>query len=433
MDITATPDDVAHLIATALRVGWAEEDEEYHFDVSLQRDLFEGEEEVEQMRVTVSREHIEHVLQRLRESNVQDETTLVTARTFEVMVQEQSPRYGPRRFMREGPFIREDEVSGITYQIGQPSDEYILFLLLSFGDESAVRAAWRFGRPFRRRNAMVYETVFDALRDSLPMYLTVHLLSDKDRSYTELSRYSDALLFQLSYNMDISIVQQRFLDDIVRTGRLARLRRSRIEEVDPPRRHYIPDLVHHYQMGVANDSPPLEFLSYYHVAEHFFESIFSDDLVNRVQSIITGAGFSYRRARDIRSLVNEVKGRLRFQNESVTFSEEEALRLTLVRYVNVEDLRDALYGYDSSLIEYYKTMEVSFSKGIRVNLDESEDGTVFTHLARRIYRTRNSIVHSKEGERNKYIPFKHDRELNKEIPLIRFISEMIIEGASTMT
>ena len=38
----------------------------------------------------------------------------------------------------------------------------------------------------------------------------------------------------------------------------------------------------------------------------------------------------------------------------------------------------------------------------------------------------NAIVHSKEGEKSKYEPFKHDKQLAKELPLIRAVAEEII-------
>lgn len=42
------------------------------------------------------------------------------------------------------------------------------------------------------------------------------------------------------------------------------------------------------------------------------------------------------------------------------------------------------------------------------------------------YATRNAVVHSKYGERLRYEPFKHDKHLGKEIPLMRAVAEEII-------
>lgn len=42
-----------------------------------------------------------------------------------------------------------------------------------------------------------------------------------------------------------------------------------------------------------------------------------------------------------------------------------------------------------------------------------------------------SIVHSKEGEESRYEPFKHDKFLAKEIPLMRAVAEEIIINSAT--
>jgi len=57
---------------------------------------------------------------------------------------------------------------------------------------------------------------------------------------------------------------------------------------------------------------------------------------------------------------------------------------------------------------------------------------VIRSLAKRIYKTRNAIVHSKEGEQAKYIPFDHDNELAREMPILRFIAETVMMETSTI-
>jgi len=57
-------------------------------------------------------------------------------------------------------------------------------------------------------------------------------------------------------------------------------------------------------------------------------------------------------------------------------------------------------------------------------------------IANRIYKTRNALVHSKSNdyiakERGIYKPFKNNKELSKEIPLMRYISEAIIIKSAT--
>jgi hypothetical protein len=89
-------------------------------------------------------------------------------------------------------------------------------------------------------------SAFDLLRRYLPAFLTLRVISEKDRSYSEFERYSSAFLFNISYNIDAALVPQRHLEELLRTARIARIRRSGFAEFDPPRRHYVPDLLYHY-------------------------------------------------------------------------------------------------------------------------------------------------------------------------------------------
>ncbi|AZU62571.1 hypothetical protein [Neobacillus mesonae] len=105
--------------------------------------------------------------------------------------------------------------------------------------------------------------------------------------------------------------------------------------------------------------------------------------------------------------------------------------MTLSKYINLDALRIKLDEYDSKLVPYYKDNTVLFSKGDKIDLNRHEEQT-FSKLAARIYKTRNSIVHSKDGEKSKFIPFTDDKFLINEIPLMRFIAEDIIIENSTI-
>lgn len=77
---------------------------------------------------------------------------------------------------------------------------------------------------------------------------------------------------------------------------------------------------------------------------------------------------------------------------------------------------------------------MGFSGGDEVDLENPNESIIGEKLSSRIYKTRNAIVHSKESERVRYTPFRDDRILVKEIPLLRFIAEqIIIESSSVVT
>ena len=100
-------------------------------------------------------------------------------------------------------------------------------------------------------------------------------------------------------------------------------------------------------------------------------------------------------------------------------------------YIDIDELKDRLEFISASSIDYYKSNEVTFSKGSKVDLLSSDEELIYKNLKNRIYKTRNSIVHNKLNEDNEdenliYNPFEHEEELKKEIPLMRAIAEQII-------
>jgi hypothetical protein len=276
------------------------------------------------------------------------------------------------------------------------------------------------------------EAQFDALGvlRLLARAITLKLSSTSKLGIRRFQSATYSFLFHLAYNLDIALVPQRFFEEVSRRGRITRMRRSTTEELDPPRRTYNEDLVNHYILAISTDSPTVQFLSHYHVLEYFFESVFNDDLIEQIKTSITQPGFSYKRKKDVNHLISTIKKSLQIRSETITFSEAEALHLSLSKFVDIAQLITRLEEYDLSLIDYYANTEVPFSKGVTIAFRSSDQARVIRELARRIYATRNSLVHSKDGDKARYTPFKDERALVMEVPLLRFISEMVILSVS---
>lgn len=387
------------------------------------------------------------ILERLSQREEKEGTILYNDYIFEILVQEESSdRFPLFRSPRQDGIEISDSVNELAYVLSRPTEEYLIYLLFSLSQIMPIRSVVNTDHLRlllrRRRRPLIAEEdeengAFNKellfwLSRAVPRYLTLQIRSEKSRSVDEFEKLASAFLFQLSYNLDVAVVPQRSLDKLVRRGRIRRLRRSRLEEMEAPKRIYIPDLIYHYQMAVSAESPPLEYLSYYHIAEHFFETIFHDDLIERVRQRITEPDFSYRRKKDIKKLVDEVTRSLRIRNDQMVFSEEEALRLTLKRFLDLEELLSSIKEYDEPLVDYFRNHKVSFSGGDEVDLEHDEHDKVIRAIAKRVYKTRNAIVHSKESEKSRYIPFRHDQELTQEVILLRFIAEQIIINSSEM-
>ena len=377
----------------------------------------------------IGKKEVKDLIENLRGKKIKDETILYDEYSYEVLIKFENSRLIPLRiFPDEEKLFKEDTANGITYELSKPTNEFLLFILGILREPEYLRDLFR---PFpshilRERIREEKLEFFEFLgRIMNPHVYTLKIKSQEPKSSREVSKLATAFLFNLSYNLNIAIIEVRFLDELTRY-RLGKIRHAKPEEIEPPRRVYNSDLVYHYLMALSTDSIPLQFLSFYHIIEHFFYDVYHEELVNAIRTKITSPDFSYKRKRDIEKLVNLIIQKVKFKDEDVLYNEREALHLTLRKYIKLGDLIDGLREYDESLIEYYKNNKVSFSQGSSIDFSLSDNETVFKQIADRIYKTRNSIVHNKEGGKPKYMPFRNDKKLLQEIPLIRFISEEII-------
>jgi len=428
MEINNSLNEFAEWIAEILR--FEIEETEDSFIYSRRSRMAKG------LQLTLGKEKLQEEIYLLASYDALSETVIITDRSYEILVREEGPyfRFLPRSRSEDTVLSVDDQDNGLNYNLGRPSNAFVLYLIqkaVSYGEPRAL------SRPMMNSSMIeraIEENpcVLDFLKKFMAGRLTLKVSSEGKKSPHDFDKLSSAFLFNISYNTDTALVQQRDFDELLRTGRITRSRRFNIDEIDPPRRTYVPDLIHHYQLAVGTENPMLEYISYYHIAEHFFESVFTEALVEKVRNKITHPDFSYKRKKDISSLIKEIGKSIKIRDESMTFNEQEGLRLTLQKHVDLNELSKKLTEYDSILVEYYKQNSVSFSGAGTVDIDSEDTELVYKHLAARIYKNRNSIVHSKESEKSKYTPFRDDKTLVKEVPLIRFISEQIIFETSSM-
>jgi hypothetical protein len=362
--------------------------------------------------------------------SLSDETGLYDETSFEIMVKEESPL----NFRRDNAIRVSDSESNIAYEVTACSDEYLLWIIAT----SLSKVPMRDLGFIKLSTSMAVDRIsdnpdpdiFDFLRAIFSRLETLKLRSSVKLPFRRFQSATNAFLFHIAYNLDVAYAPQRFIEEILRRGRISRVRRSTPADLDPPRRLYNEDLVNHYILAVSTDSPTVQFLSYYHVLEHFFESVFNDELLEQIKSSITQPGFSYKRKKDVAQLVATIKKSLQIKSETITFSESEALRLSLTKFVDVPSLINRLDEYDPKLIDYYSNDEVPFSNGAKIAFRSGEIERIVREMGRRIYSTRNSLVHSKDGDKARYTPFKDERALLMEVPLMRFVSELVILSVS---
>ena len=387
--------------------------------------------------ICLYKDHLQETINELIDMDEFCDTGLKDPYHIELLIAEENRNIGSsfRYYFIDHELVITDNDNGLEYKVSHASDEYILFLISKLANIEQIVEI--FGTYYLRHQLDQISKefskeipLFSILRKSAYKCLTLKIESNEDKSLTEFQKFMDSFLFTLSYNFDTAFVQKKSLDEIFRKGKITKIRRSDFSDISAPKRFYSPDLIYHYQLALASDSPPSEYLSYYHIAEHHFESIYKDDLIQRVRLMLTQPDFSYRRKSDIQKIITEINKSIKNREDDVIYNEKEALRLTLIKYVELNELISTISEYDEKLISYYKENGVSFCNGDKIKFYENDPLITYESIANRIYRTRNAIVHSKEGKAERYIPFEHDKILINEIPLIRFIAERIIINTS---
>lgn len=261
--------------------------------------------------------------------------------------------------------------------------------------------------------------------------LQISLDEDNTSEKTDYLSLCNSFCYVFGFNLGRSLLPIDNLGILVESSINRRFLRSGLDEMEPPRRKYIGELVHFYARGISGESNDYKFLSYYHVVEYFFEKVYSDNVVERMRMELTRPGFSYKRDKDLLGFVKNMRNTFNAFSSSSGVNELEALKLSLKKYVpDLGRLKRNLEEASSTIVDYLKTADSPFSRS-RVNLDSQDPDSVYSSLTNRIYETRNAIAHSKETlTKQKFVPFKHDSALIYEVILLRVIAEEVLFHSS---
>ncbi len=342
---------------------------------------------------------------------------------FEVPVKPQDPfRYSPRFFEKEQYLVEEHGYKLVT---SKASVGYISALLCYVGVNSEKN--WEYFSIVHRMLKTEGITSLEDLTDNLHIQ-TIKIYSQNSCSISEFKKFLNSYIFNIAYNNNVVLNITNFFEErkifwrsVRRDGQLF------------PYNSYNMELVKYYYQAISSDIPFAQYLAYYHVAEYFFQIIAESDAFQTIENLITHPSFSPRRKEDIRQFYKKIKKVMKDQKEDGVWDEKVGLLLCLKKYIpDIKSLENAIKNIDITAIEYYKSNDVPFATDtknekdkIRINFDDTEEA-LYANIRNRIYLVRNAIAHSKEGEHLRYEPFKHDKELFKEIPLIRAVAEEII-------
>ena len=376
---------------------------------------FETSEEKTQMVGEITLPEIKKIEEDLSNDFSFNELMLWNPTTFEIAVQVQDrlrmPPFRPDRTMYT---VSEHN---LDFAVSLATSKYI-FALLSYSathpeyvlDFSPVRT-------YRQEKAASLDEISEGFR-----IFTVKITSNKSHSVTEFKRMLHAYLFNISFNHNITFSIADFSESR-RTNRSAGRRAGQLF----PYKAYNQELTTYYHQAVSTNIPFTQYLAYYHVAEFFIQSISEQDAFQEIEEYITRPSFSPYKKEDIKRFYNMIKKKMREQREDGVWNEKTGLLLCLKKYVpDLDALKNDIDTIDSSAINHYKSNLVEFADDSqKIDFSETEE-KLYMNIRDRVYSVRNAIVHSKEGDRLRYEPFKHDKQLAKEIPLIRSIAEEII-------
>jgi len=361
---------------------------------------------------------------------------LLVEHKYEVAVEIDRPIIHTMEF----PQVSLDKENNIEYQIGLCSVEYCVFLLITLIEKSKQQNKKRVILPTKFRRGYPYQ--IDNENDEKELdwkdilirnmrEFSIKIITPNYSSLEKNRKRKEAYVFEFIYKTEQVVGEYADIEDILPTlemgRRMADSVPNTIETI--PRREYISDVVDYYRLAFSSADPYIKYISFYHIMEYFYDEVYKRKIVADLINKITHPDFSYKDEEKVYEIATFVKNRMHMNDESGQGDELESLKYVLKEYVDIEQLKNKLNSIDQDSIMFYQSNKVAFCKAPTIPWNDSEG--VYNQIARRIYYTRNSLIHSKSGKnRERYKPYKDEKELQKEIPLVRVIAEMIIINSS---
>lgn len=243
---------------------------------------------------------------------------------------------------------------------------------------------------------------------------------------------SDSFVYSLGYNISYSLVEIKSqnnldisnLDDIIRGDGV-----KQEYIISTPKKIYNKKAVYYFQQALSSENLVLKFLSYYQCLEYFYLNISDKETIKNVKNALLTPVFidNYEGYSDvqIKNIIDIVR------KKETNYDEKISLRLLLNEFLDTTILVNELKRHGANISNDVLNNNVIFANAPSLNNDPDGNININT-LAKRIYKVRNSLVHSKDGKEYSYEPFnkKHEKELRNEVFLIRLVAEQIIEGTA---
>lgn len=386
----------------------------------------------EQIEFTLYNEELQELYNRVQNMNY-DRLGMYNHNSYEIAIDIE----GPIRRREEFPIIANDEVNGINYEVNYPSTEYCVYLILKLKEflnemkrpmprPFKIRRAMDIGRAWRNEGEITLATVLAQMVGEVTLKITTRGAVSLDK----ISQYRDSFYFEFMYRTELGVTEFQNIKSVFRVSTVNR-RRDLSQMDTPPLRVYSSDVVDYYKLALSSNDPYINYISFYHVMEYYFDEVFKNKMVEDIKNKITHPDFSYKNDDKVYDIALFVKNRIRMNDEAGRGNELEELKYVLKEYIDIEELKARVNNMDAEATNYYQTSKVTFCNAPTIGWSDTQG--FFTQLAKRIYYTRNSLVHSKSGKNNeRYRPYKNEVELQREIPLVKAVAETIIINSSVI-
>lgn len=267
--------------------------------------------------------------------------------------------------------------------------------------------------------------IFDLIRIALPGYSSITINNLNPENTIDYLQYVKSFIFNSSMLQNRNYLIVENIEKITKTIRPL-IRRITREPIDVPYRRYTDEVVQYFIDGNSARVPKIKFLSFYNVLEFYFDKIYIDDKCLRIQELITSPKFNHNNLKHYIKILELLDIKKAKHLGKVNITESESLKLLIKKFINLDDFkqflqRNTFYINNNA----YKVENTKFSI-------EDSDENLTNKICNRIYKVRNALVHSKEGEDIRYIPIKDDIHILEEIELIKYLAQEVIISTSTL-
>ena len=161
----------------------------------------------------------------------------------------------------------------------------------------------------------------------------------------------------------------------------------------------------YYQLALSSDSLMLAYIALYKILEHFFSSAAERALHTRLTEKLIQPEFSHTQATQLRELT------LLVRKHDQKMDEPRMLTTVIEQHFPADEVVAWVKEYEDESGQYYTAPQTVFGEAFTLDLNPDK---LPSSLAKRIYHIRNALVHNKEGDLPRFVPFSGQEAILSE-------------------